>query len=191
MDDSERSYGYSKDIYHGRSGTSGQYGRPTRGYGYGPFYPDQPHWERSYEYGPEGGMGDSSPDELSPEEAAMHIQGEDRRERWSSSPRQHGYSRDTSRDSESITWESPGPHRGRGPQGYRRGDERIHEEVCDRLTAHGHVDASEIEVQVKDGEVTLTGTVGDRRQKREAENVAEGVSGVVDVHNQLRLGAKG
>jgi len=82
-------------------------------------------------------MGDFSPDELSPEEAAMHVQGEGRRERWSSGPRQHGYSRDTSRDSESITWESPGPHSGRGPQGYRRSDERIHEEVCDRLTAHG------------------------------------------------------
>jgi hypothetical protein len=191
MDDSERSYGYSKDIYHGRRGTSGQYGQPTRGYGYGPFYPNQPHWERSYEYGPEGGMGDFSPDELSPEEAMMHVQGQGRRERWASSPRQHGYSRDMSRDSESLTWESPGPHSGRGPQGYRRSDERIHEEVCDRLTAHGHVDASEIEVQVKDGEVTLTGKVGDRRQKREAENVAEGVRGVVDVHNQLRLGTNG
>jgi hypothetical protein len=190
MDDSERSYGYSKDLYHGRKGTSGQYGQPTRGYGYGPYYPNQPHWERSYEYGPEGGMGDSSPDELSPEEAMMHIEGQGRRERWSSSPRQHGYSRDTSRDSESLTWASPGPHSGRGPQGYRRSDERIHEEVCDRLTAHGHVDATEIEVQVKDGEVTLIGKVEDRRQKREAENVAEGVRGVVDVHNQLRLGAK-
>jgi osmotically-inducible protein OsmY len=136
-------------------------------------------------------MGDFSPDELSPEEAAMHIQGEDRRERWSSGPRQHGYSRDTSRDSESLTWDVPGPHRGRGPQGYRRPDERIHEEVCDRLTQHGRVDASEIQVQVKDGEVTLSGTVHDRRMKREAENVAEGVSGVVDVHNQLRLGGNG
>jgi hypothetical protein len=191
MDDSERSYGYSKDIYHGRRGTSGQYGQPTRGYGYGPFYPSQPHWERSYEYGPEGGMGDFSPDELSPEEAAMHVEGQGRRERWASSPRQHGYSRDRSRDSESLTWESPGPHSGRGPQGYRRSDERIHEEVCDRLTAHGHVDASEVEVQVKDGEVTLIGKVQDRRQKREAENVAEGVRGVVDVHNQLRLGTNG
>ena len=83
MDDSERSYGYSKDIYHGRRGTSGQYGQPTRGYGYGPFYPNQPHWERSYEYGAEGGMGDFSPDELSPEEAAMHVEGQGRRERWS------------------------------------------------------------------------------------------------------------
>jgi osmotically-inducible protein OsmY len=136
-------------------------------------------------------MGDFSPDELSPEEAMMHVQGQGRRERWASSPRQHGYARDTSHDSESLTWESPGPHSGRGPQGYRRSDERIHEEVCDRLTAHGHVDASEVEVQVKDGEVTLTGKVGDRRQKREAENVAEGVRGVIDVHNQLRLGTNG
>jgi len=191
MDDSERSYGYSKDIYHGRRGTSGQYGRPTRGYGYGPFYPDQPHWERSYEYGPEGGMGDVTPDELSPEEAAVHIQDEDRREGWFSAPRQHGYSRDTARDSESITWESPGPQRGVGPQGYRRPDERIREDLCERLTAHGGIDASEVEIEVQDGEVILSGTVPDRRMKRLALDVAEEVSGVVEVHNHLRLAKNG
>jgi hypothetical protein len=190
MDDSERSYGYSKDIYHGRRGASGQYGRPTRGYGYGPYYPDQPHWERSYEYGPEGGMGDTSPDELSPEEAAVHIQGEDRREGWSSGPRQHGYARNPSRDSESLTW-ATGPYRGRGPKGYRRPDERIREEVCERLTVHGGIDASDVEVEVQEGEVTLSGTVADRRMKRLALDVAEGVSGIVDVHSHLRLPKNG
>lgn len=48
-DDSERSYGYSEDIYHG----------PKR---------DE---ERSYEYGPEGGLEENV--ELSPEEAAIHV----------------------------------------------------------------------------------------------------------------------
>jgi BON domain-containing protein len=188
MDDSERSYGYSKDIYHGRRGTSGQYGQPTRAYGYGPFYPDQPHWERSYEYGPETGMGEVSPDELAPEEQAIHVQDQDRRERWFSSPRRHGVARDASRDSESFTWEIPGPQSGKGPRGYRRADERIHEEVCERLRAHGWIDASEVEVQVREGEVTLTGTVADRRQKRLAADLAEGVRGIIDVHNRLRLG---
>ena len=38
-------------------------------------------------------------------------------------------------------------------------------------------------------EVTLTGTVPDRRTKRLVERVAESVRGVADVHNQLRLKA--
>src|SRR5262245_32238876 len=39
-----------------------------------------------------------------------------------------------------------GPHAGRGPRGYRRSDDRIREDVCDRLCEHGFVDASDIEV---------------------------------------------
>jgi len=88
---------------------------------------------------------------------------------------------------ESQTWDLEGPFRGRGPRGYQRSDERIHEDVCDRLTAHGEVDATDIEVKVESGEVILSGTVPDRRTKRLAERVVDGVRGVVDVHNQLRL----
>ena len=53
MDDSEKSYGYSEDIYHGSHGRDA---------------------EKSYEYGAEG-SGDSEGSELSPEEDAMHIEG--------------------------------------------------------------------------------------------------------------------
>lgn len=84
-------------------------------------------------------------------------------------------------------WMIPGPHAGRGPQGYVRSDERIEAEVCERLTRHGRIDASDVEVSVKDGEVTLAGTVGSRRMKRMAEDVAESVMGVVDVHNRLQI----
>jgi hypothetical protein len=76
---------------------------------------------------------------------------------------------------------------GRGPRGYRRSDERIREEVNDRLTWHAAVDASDIEVRVEDGEVTLTGVVEDRRAKRLAADIAEEVMGVQDVHNQLKI----
>jgi osmotically-inducible protein OsmY len=79
-----------------------------------------------------------------------------------------------------------GQHAGKGPKGYRRSDDRIREEVCDALTQHGHIDASEIEVRVKDGEVTLTGTVERRDEKRMAEDAVERVQGVREVHNQLR-----
>jgi hypothetical protein len=76
---------------------------------------------------------------------------------------------------------------GRGPRNYRRPDERILEDVSDRLTDDAMVDASEISVEVKQGEVNLTGTVRDRDQKRRAEDIAERVSGVNDVINALRI----
>jgi hypothetical protein len=76
---------------------------------------------------------------------------------------------------------------GRGPKGYRRSDDRILEEVCERLTRHPEIDASEMEVRVVGGEVTLTGGVEDRHMKRLSEDVAEEVSGVTDVHNELKV----
>jgi len=80
-----------------------------------------------------------------------------------------------------------GPYVGIGPKGYRRTDERIHEEISDRLTMHPDVDASDIEVRVKDGVVTLVGTTEDRHQKRIAEFIAEDVVGVDDVNNELKV----
>lgn len=85
-------------------------------------------------------------------------------------------------------WEGvSGPYAGRGPKGYQRTDERIREDVCERLTQHPAIDAGEIEVEVKQCEVTLTGTVDSRAIKHLAEDMAETVSGVKDIHNQLRV----
>jgi hypothetical protein len=77
--------------------------------------------------------------------------------------------------------------RGRGPQSYTRSDERIREEVCDLLTDDETLDATSIDVQVANGEITLSGTVRDREGKRCAEDLAESVSGVRNVQNQLRV----
>jgi hypothetical protein len=82
-----------------------------------------------------------------------------------------------------------GPYAGRGPKGYRRSDERIHEEVCERLTVHPAIDASDIDVAVKDGDVMLSGRVESRAVKHLAETMVETVSGVKEIHNQLRVGA--
>lgn len=76
---------------------------------------------------------------------------------------------------------------GHGPEGYRRSDHRIFEDVCDRLTEHGAIDARGIRVQAENGEVTLEGTVANRQAKRLAEAIAESASGVRDVHNRLRV----
>ncbi len=78
-------------------------------------------------------------------------------------------------------------HRGRGPRGYRRTDERIREDINDRLTEHPYIDASDIEVLVTSGEVTLAGAVESRQAKRLAEDIAESVSGVTHVENRLRI----
>jgi osmotically-inducible protein OsmY len=80
-----------------------------------------------------------------------------------------------------------GPHRGRGPKGYRRSDDRLREVICERLTDDPHVDASEIEVQVSSGEVTLTGSVSDKRMKWRAEDLVEACTGGAEVHNRLRV----
>jgi osmotically-inducible protein OsmY len=79
-------------------------------------------------------------------------------------------------------------HRGKGPRGYTRSDERILEDVNERLMDDWELDASEIETAVSDCEVMLNGTVNSRRDKRHAEDIAEDVSGVRHVQNNLRVG---
>lgn len=76
---------------------------------------------------------------------------------------------------------------GRGPRGYKRGDDRIREDVCDRLTEESRIDASDVDVQVTDGEVLLSGSVRSRDEKRFAEDLVERVAGVRDVNNTLKV----
>lgn len=109
--------------------------------------------------------------------------------RWdrpmSDAPSRHGFSRPFDG---STSEAHRGPHVGKGPKNYRRADERIFEEVCERLLQHGAVDASNIEVRVEKGEVFLTGSVPDRQTKRLAEDVIEGIAGVEDIQNDLKIG---
>lgn len=87
-------------------------------------------------------------------------------------------------------WSGAGERRGaygKGPRGYVRSDERILEDVNERLTADWEIDATEIEVTASRGEVTLNGIVRSRDDRRRAEDLAEGVSGVTHVQNNLRV----
>jgi osmotically-inducible protein OsmY len=79
-------------------------------------------------------------------------------------------------------------YRGKGPSDYRRSDDRIREDVCDRLTDDDRVDASNIRVQIESDAVILSGTVNSREEKRRAEDLVESVSGVRNVENRLRVG---
>jgi hypothetical protein len=76
---------------------------------------------------------------------------------------------------------------GRGPKGWQRSDDRIRDDINERLTRHPDVDATEIDVQVSNGQVTLSGTVDERHARRLAEDIAEGVSGVKEVQNHIRV----
>jgi osmotically-inducible protein OsmY len=78
-------------------------------------------------------------------------------------------------------------YRGKGPKNYSRSDDRIKEDINDRLSDDPFVDASDIDVTVTNGEVTLTGSVDHRSTKRRAEDLAEAVSGVKNVENRLRV----
>ncbi|MBC7767722.1 MAG: BON domain-containing protein [Phycisphaerales bacterium] len=80
-----------------------------------------------------------------------------------------------------------GRHRGRGPKNYTRSDDRIRDDINDRLTDDHDIDAGEIEVKVTSCEVVLSGTVDSREAKRRAEDIVEAVSGVKHVQNNLRV----
>lgn len=78
-----------------------------------------------------------------------------------------------------------GSHFGKGPKGYKRADDAIFEDVCSTLFLSADVDASDIEVEVKDGVIFLRGSVSDRETKKMAEFEIENISGVKDVQNYL------
>ena len=76
--------------------------------------------------------------------------------------------------------------RGKAPRGYQRSDERLREMICERLMEDGSLDASEVEVEVTSGRVTLNGTVDSRMAKYQIEDLVEQI-GVPDVQNNLRV----
>lgn len=76
---------------------------------------------------------------------------------------------------------------GKGPKGYVRSDERLKEDLSEKLMRDHAIDASDINVEVKNGIVTLTGTVEERRLKHYAEDLAEACTGVKDVDNRLTV----
>ena len=170
-DTSESERGYSRP--YGASGPGPQYAsqsdRRYEGTYRPPYYGRDFERERNRTYHGEGLAGDRGWfDRASDEVASWFGDDEAERRRRMDKTREANY-------------------RGRGPKGYRRSDERIKEDVNDRLTDHPYLDAGDIVVAVKECEVTLSGTVDDRRDKRVAEDVAESVSGVKNVQNNLRV----
>jgi hypothetical protein len=79
---------------------------------------------------------------------------------------------------------------GKGPKNYRRSDDRLREVVCDRLTDDPELDATNIVVEVVQGDVILSGSVTDRESKRLADSLAH-VSGSTHVENRIRVEGDG
>jgi osmotically-inducible protein OsmY len=78
-----------------------------------------------------------------------------------------------------------GDHSGEGPKSHADPDERIVEEIGQRLTRDVDLDASKIEVRSASGAVTLSGTVSTSEAKRRAEELSAPVAGVNQVTNAL------
>ena len=95
------------------------------------------------------------------------------------------------REAERWRQQGAGSNRGKGPRSYQRTDDRILDEINDRLCDNPYLDASDIELGIKEGEVILMGSVETREDKRLAEDIAESVTGVKNVENRIRVKVSG
>ncbi|HYG97658.1 MAG TPA: BON domain-containing protein [Terriglobales bacterium] len=158
-------------------------------------YSPQQDWRRQEfgvgpEYGPDYafrdfGRADSIRDKWVHDLRERHPERD--RNSWTSEPYYSDYGRSEREHSGERPTSRHGRFTGVGPKGYKRSDERIREDVCERLMQHPDVDASDIEVAVEHGEVRLSGTVPDRGMKRLSEDAISEIPGVQDVDNGLRI----
>ncbi|MBO9353813.1 BON domain-containing protein [Bordetella petrii] len=86
-------------------------------------------------------------------------------------------------------WQDPALPRSQRitPKGYVRSDERVREDLCERLS-HSGLDVSDVSVEVSDGTVTLEGTVPSRGTKHAIEDCVDDCLGVNDIQNHIRVG---
>ncbi|HET8650250.1 MAG TPA: BON domain-containing protein [Gemmatimonadales bacterium] len=97
-----------------------------------------------------------------------------------------GYTSEAARGTNIDIGLGPGRYAGVGPRNFHRSEERIREDVCEALTVHD-LDVSDLDVDVAESEVTLSGSVPDRATKREAVELAESIPGVTDVHTHIHV----
>lgn len=204
----------ASDYYSGRQGYGAQgsfgteyntYGR-NQGYGEGSGFSrphssrNRPHPERQNYgsanlYGGEsagsGGRGSlyGSQDYLDDGEMSGYGRGEPGSQqygtasgRYGTAPGQYGYGGLGTRT---------GSFRGVGPKNYKRSDERLMEDINERLTDDDDLDASDISVRVSDGKVTLEGSVDQRWMKHRAEDIADSCTGIREVDNRIVVASRG
>ncbi|MGH8287473.1 MAG: BON domain-containing protein [Steroidobacteraceae bacterium] len=74
-----------------------------------------------------------------------------------------------------------------GPKGYQRSDERLREDISERLMEARYIDSSEVTVEVSGAKVVLEGTVPERRMKHAIEDLVDACPGVQDIENRVRV----
>jgi hypothetical protein len=77
--------------------------------------------------------------------------------------------------------------RGRMPRSYSRSDERVREDICERIAADPSIDASDVSVDVRDKRVVLEGSVPQRRMKYVIEDIAAACLRANDVENRVTV----
>jgi osmotically-inducible protein OsmY len=73
------------------------------------------------------------------------------------------------------------------PQDKKATDDYINDAVKQKLAADTVVKGGDLDIEVKDGVVTLSGKVHEQRQKSRAEQVAKKVHGVKSVVNNIKI----
>lgn len=193
----QQGYGSSSQYEQGGYGRSRYGQREQGGYGGGSSYQREAfrgEQQRSYgEFREPGRFGSS---QWRPEESSRQRQGYGRQYESQSfdQPYPQGFQSEfgssqgaTRHGSGGQGYSEYGAHRGKGPKGYTRSDDRLKEVICEKLTDDPMIDASEINVEVTNQIVKLTGTVDDRSTKYEVEELIERCGGVKDIDNQLRV----
>lgn len=74
-----------------------------------------------------------------------------------------------------------------GPKGYQRSDERLREDISERLMEARYIDSSDVTVEVSGAKVVLEGTVPERRMKHAIEDLVDACPGVQDIENRIRV----
>ena len=191
----QQGYGSSGQSQGGYGGQREQYGQRERG-GYGgggtEYQRGGSRGEQQRSYGEFREPGRSASTEWRPEESSRY--GRQYESQSFEQPYPPGFQgdfgssqRSTRSGSGGEGYSGYGSHRGKGPKGYTRSDDRLKEVICEKLSDDPMIDASEISIDVTSQVVKLTGTVDDRATKYEVEELIERCGGVKDIDNQLRV----
>lgn len=73
----------------------------------------------------------------------------------------------------------------------KKTDLQLHHDVLEELKWDSHVDETEVGVEVDNGAVTLTGTVGSWAKRQAAEAAVRRVAGALDVANDIQVKVPG
>lgn len=74
-----------------------------------------------------------------------------------------------------------------GAKGYQRCDERLREDISERLMEARYIDSSDVTVEVSGAKVVLEGTVPQRPMKHAIEDLVDACPGVQDIDNRIRV----